>query len=184
MRRYFKRPYSNLMKNKFLSFFIVLALLSLKGNAQSSKPETLTKSQIFLNVNNKNSGLSLLDDKSIPKLLGSPAKISTKKWETAGTDKVKTYYYTGYTIATDNGSLNSIDIAKKAASLVFLINKKYSQPFTAGSSANLIKASFPKAWAAKDKNGVFVNLTDTEAFVRFTISGNVIKTIEYSVDES
>jgi hypothetical protein len=132
---------------------------------------------------------SSLNDKTISKLLGSPTKISTKPWETAPGEHTKIFYYSGFRIYTVEGSLEFIEIDGPGAAFSFLINKKLSQPFSPGKSAENVKRVFPKSWATKNKNGVFVTVADEHGngdpvSVRFTFSGNTIKSVEYAVNES
>ncbi len=165
-------------------------MLSCFGTAYSqTKTETLKFNQLFLTVNGKQIKFSSLNDRTIVSLLGHPIKISKKPWETAGTDKVKTYYYKGFEVSTVMGSLEFINIVDKGASFSFLINKKISKPFSVGGSSDLIRKYFPKSFAEKDQNGVFVIITDSSGIeqgesIRFSFSGNTIKTVEYAVNES
>ncbi|MBD1393556.1 hypothetical protein [Mucilaginibacter glaciei] len=174
---------------KKISIFLFLTLVLFSTAFSQTKTELLKFNQLYLTFKGKQVKFSSLNDRTIISLLGHPIKISKKPWETAGTNKVKTYYYKGFEVSTVMGSLEFINITGKGASFSFLINKTISKPFSVGSSADLIKRYFPKSFAEKDQNGVFVIITDSSGIeqgesIRFSFSGNNIKTVEYAVNES
>lgn len=175
------------MKKLSIVLLMMFSLFSISFS--QSKPEQLKYNQLYSIVNGKYVKFKALNDRTIIKLLGQPARISTKPCETAPSDKVKTYYYKGFQISTVTGSLEFINITGKGASFSFLINNKFTLPFSAGSSDRLVRKYFPKAFTTKNQNGVFLIITDSSGMeqgdsIRFSFSGNTIKTVEYAVNES
>ena len=162
-----------------MSFIITLSF------AQNSPITDFVKTdQLYIIYNGQYIKFDDLKNSTVKKLFGKPLNIKNEKWEVNNAKNNRTYVYKNGELVFEDGVLSFIDIKKTGWFFAFKKGKKFSKPFSAGTSILELKKLFPVSFENKSDRVVYVQIDNCDCSISFTYSGNVITQLGFYTNES